>query len=85
MATQPQPQPPPKPDPKTLPAAHEKPSHHTSDSPYPDEHYDTPNEYSPETIADEQRKRSDGNQALAVEHAAAAAKNNKPPPPPAKR
>jgi hypothetical protein len=79
MATQPQPQP--QPPPKTLPAA---PSHHTSDSPYPDEHYDTPNEFSPETIADEQRKRSDGNQALA----AAAAKNNKPktePPPPLKK
>jgi hypothetical protein len=83
MATQPQPQPikpDPKPDSKTLPAAH-----FSGDSPYPDEHYDTPNEYSPETIADEQRKRSDGNQALAVEHAAAAAKNNKPPPPPAKK
>ena len=30
-----------------------------TDTPYPDDHYDTPNEYAQETVADEQRKRSD--------------------------
>ena len=56
----------------------------TESAPYPGEHYDTPNPYSPETIADEQRKRSDHMAATAAK-AAKAKDDHKEPLPPLKK
>lgn len=98
MATAPQPTPPKPapqpPDPK--PAARQDVAHRDegvvppieggteTETPYPGEHYDTPNPYSPETIADEQRKRSDAMMATTAK-AAKAKDDHKEPVPPLKK